>query len=141
MAMPYSVESRRQRRMDASDIEPLVAAFVDHLSALGYASLTVICYEASARHFAHWLTRSRIDVADVDAVLTYLEKARPRVACDRIFFMSNAPVRPLTNSMVISNLVRGAVRKASIAGSSRITMWPCRSMVASQIARCRLSHS
>jgi integrase/recombinase XerD len=66
MAMPYSVESRRQRRMNAGDIEPLVAAFVDHLSALGYASLTVICYEASARHFAHWLTRSRIDVADVD---------------------------------------------------------------------------
>jgi integrase/recombinase XerD len=66
MAMPYSVESRRQRRMDAGDIEPLVAAFVNHLSALGYTGLTATNYENSARHFAHWLTQSHIDVADVD---------------------------------------------------------------------------
>jgi integrase/recombinase XerD len=66
MAMPYSVESRRQRRMDAGDIEPLVAAFVSYLSALGYTGLTGTNYENSARHFAHWLTQSRIDLADVD---------------------------------------------------------------------------
>jgi integrase/recombinase XerD len=66
MAMPYSVESRRQRRMDAGDIEPLVAAFVNHLSALGYTGLTAANYENSARHFAHWLTQSHIGVADVD---------------------------------------------------------------------------
>jgi integrase/recombinase XerD len=62
----YSVGSRRQRRMDAGNIEPLVAEHVNRLSTLGHTSLTVTGYENSARHFAHWLTRSRIDVADID---------------------------------------------------------------------------
>jgi integrase/recombinase XerD len=66
MAMPYGVRSYQQCRMDAGDVGPLVVAFVNHLSALGHTSLTVTGYEASARHFAHWLTRSRIEVGDVD---------------------------------------------------------------------------
>jgi integrase/recombinase XerD len=66
MAMPHGVQSYRQRRMDACDSGPLVLAFVNHLSALGHTSLTVTGYEASARHFAHWLTRSSIEVGDVD---------------------------------------------------------------------------
>jgi len=52
--------------MDAGDIGPLVLAFVNHLTGFGHTSLTVAGYEASARHFAHWLTRSRIEVRDVD---------------------------------------------------------------------------
>jgi site-specific recombinase XerD len=52
--------------MDAGDIGPLVVAFVNHLSALAHTSLTVSGYEASSRHFAHWLTRSKIEVGDVD---------------------------------------------------------------------------
>lgn len=34
-----------------------------------------------------------------DALLAYLEGARPRVACDRVFFMLNAPVRPINGHM------------------------------------------
>ena len=66
MAMPCGVQSCRQRRMDAGDIGPLVVALANHLSALGHTRLTVTGYEASARHFAHWLMRSRIEVGDVD---------------------------------------------------------------------------
>jgi integrase/recombinase XerD len=54
-----------------------------------------------------------------DAVLTYLDEARPCIDCDRIFFMSNAPVRPFTGSTAVSNIVQGAVRKARIAAPTK----------------------
>jgi site-specific recombinase XerD len=49
-----------------------------------------------------------------DAVLAYLERARPRVGGDRAFFMLNAPTRPLTSLGVVTNIVRSAIRKAGI---------------------------
>ena len=49
-----------------------------------------------------------------DAVLAYLERARPRAVSDRLFFMLNAPIRPITGSGVITNVVRSAIRKAGI---------------------------
>jgi site-specific recombinase XerD len=49
-----------------------------------------------------------------DAVLAYLERARPRVSLDRVFFMLNAPIRPLTSSGVVTSIVRSAIRKAGI---------------------------
>jgi integrase/recombinase XerD len=49
-----------------------------------------------------------------DAVLAYLERARPRVAGDRVFYMLNAPIRPLTRSGVVAYIVRSAIRKARI---------------------------
>jgi len=49
-----------------------------------------------------------------DAVLTYLERARPRVAGDRVFFALNAPIRPLKYVGVVTNIVRKAIRKAGI---------------------------
>ncbi len=49
-----------------------------------------------------------------DALLAYLESARPRVACDRVFFMLNAPVRPITGHDVVGSIVRSAIRKAAI---------------------------
>jgi integrase/recombinase XerD len=53
-----------------------------------------------------------------DAVLAYLERARPRVPDRRIFFMSNAPFRPLTKSRVVSQVVRRAIGKAGITAPS-----------------------
>ena len=66
MAKSNDVSADRQCRMDAGDVGPLVAAFASHLSGLGHASLTVTGYESSARHFAQWLARAKIAVADVD---------------------------------------------------------------------------
>jgi integrase/recombinase XerD len=54
-----------------------------------------------------------------DAVLAYLKQGRPRVADDRIFFTSNAPIRPLTESTAVSNIVRRAITKAGIATPSK----------------------
>ncbi|WP_342723827.1 tyrosine-type recombinase/integrase [Bradyrhizobium sp. B097] len=53
-----------------------------------------------------------------DAVLAYLDQARPHVADGRLFFMSNAPIRPLTGSSAVSDVVRGAIRKADIPAPS-----------------------
>jgi site-specific recombinase XerD len=53
-----------------------------------------------------------------DAVLAYLDQGRPHVADGRIFFMSNAPIRPLTGSSAVSDVVRGAIRKAGIPAPS-----------------------
>lgn len=50
-----------------------------------------------------------------DAVMAYLDKARPRVNSDRVFFMLNAPLRPLTRSGTVSKIVRSAVRKAGVS--------------------------
>ena len=49
-----------------------------------------------------------------DAVLAYLDRARPRVECGSVFFMLNAPIRPLTDSRAVTGIVRSAVRKAGI---------------------------
>jgi len=56
-----------------------------------------------------------------DAVLAYLKQARPRVADERIFFTSNAPIRPLTKTTAVSNIVRRAISKAGIAAPSKGT--------------------
>jgi integrase/recombinase XerD len=49
-----------------------------------------------------------------DAVLAYLEQARPRVVGDWVFFLLNAPIRPLTSSGVVTSIVCSAIRKAGI---------------------------
>ena len=49
-----------------------------------------------------------------DAVLTYLERARPHVDCDHVFFMLKAPIRPLADSRTVTDIVRSAIRKAGI---------------------------
>jgi integrase/recombinase XerD len=54
-----------------------------------------------------------------DAVLAYIEHARPRMQCDHVFFMLNAPVRPLTRWSVVSNIVRRAIQKAGIEAPTK----------------------
>lgn len=55
-----------------------------------------------------------------DAVLAYLDRSRPRVACDRLFLTANAPFRPLSGSTV-SSVVRRALDRAAIAAPSQGT--------------------
>jgi integrase/recombinase XerD len=54
-----------------------------------------------------------------DAVLAYLKRARPRVESDRVFFMLNAPIRPLVDSRAVTGIVRGAIRKAGIEAPTK----------------------
>jgi integrase/recombinase XerD len=49
-----------------------------------------------------------------DALLDYLERARPRVEEDRIFLRSSAPHRPFANPCAISDVVRLALKRAGI---------------------------
>jgi len=49
-----------------------------------------------------------------DAVLDYIEHARPPVAVDRVFLCLNAPFRPLRAGMIVSGIVRAALRRAGI---------------------------
>jgi len=49
-----------------------------------------------------------------DAVLAYLERGRPQVESDRVFFMLNAPIRPLPSGNCVAAIVRGAVRKVGL---------------------------
>jgi len=48
-----------------------------------------------------------------DAMLAYLERGRPHVAGDWVFFLLNAPIRPLSFG-VVTSIVRRAIRKAGI---------------------------
>ncbi len=49
-----------------------------------------------------------------DAVLDYIEHARPEVAIDRVFLCSKAPFRPIRSGMIVSGIVRAALRRAGI---------------------------
>lgn len=49
-----------------------------------------------------------------DAVLDYMEYARPQVAIDRVFLCANAPFRPLGFPANVSNIVRAALQRAGI---------------------------
>ena len=49
-----------------------------------------------------------------DAVLDYIEHARPQVAIDRVFLCAKAPFRPLRSGMIVSDIVRAALRRAGI---------------------------
>lgn len=58
-----------ENHINASDLASLVVEFRRHLSGLGHTRLTVISYDASARHFAHWLAQAEIAVADINDVV------------------------------------------------------------------------
>lgn len=49
-----------------------------------------------------------------DAVLDYIEHARPQIAIDRLFLCVKAPFRPLQSGMIVSGIVRAALRRAGI---------------------------
>jgi len=49
-----------------------------------------------------------------DAVLHYIEHGRPPVAIDRVFLCEKAPFRPLQSGMIVSDIVRAALRRAGI---------------------------
>ena len=49
-----------------------------------------------------------------DALLEYLEQARPRVDDDRMFLRSSAPYRPFAGPCAISDVVRLALKRAGI---------------------------
>jgi integrase/recombinase XerD len=50
-----------------------------------------------------------------DALLDYLERARPRVDDDRMFLRSSAPYRPFAGPCAVSDVVRLALKRAGIA--------------------------
>jgi integrase/recombinase XerD len=49
-----------------------------------------------------------------DAILDYLERARPRVTIDRLFLCAKAPFRSLRSGTLVSDIVRAALRRAGI---------------------------
>jgi site-specific recombinase XerD len=49
-----------------------------------------------------------------DALLAYLERARPPAVCDQVFLRSPAPYRPFSGSSVVSGIVRLALTRAGI---------------------------
>lgn len=49
-----------------------------------------------------------------DAVLDYIEHARPPAPIDRVFLCAKAPFRPLRSGTIISGIVRAALRRAGI---------------------------
>jgi site-specific recombinase XerD len=49
-----------------------------------------------------------------DAVLDYIEHARPQVAINRVFLCVKAPFRPIRSGPIVSGIVRAALRRAGI---------------------------
>ncbi len=52
-----------------------------------------------------------------DAVLTYIEKARPRIRAESVFFTVLAPIVPIRN-WVVSTIVGRAIRRAGVSSPS-----------------------
>lgn len=66
--------------LHANDLAPWVAQFTRHLSETGHTTLTVSSYDDAARHLAHWLTRAKVAVANIDE--TVIDRfARHRCRC------------------------------------------------------------
>jgi integrase/recombinase XerD len=49
-----------------------------------------------------------------DAVLDYMEGARPQIPIDRVFLCTRAPFRPLESRSIVSGIVRAALKRAGI---------------------------
>lgn len=71
------------RLMDPGALRPFVQAFTGRLLSLGHTRLTVSGYEASARHFGHWLQSAKIAVAEINED-TVCRFARHRCRCPGI---------------------------------------------------------
>jgi len=72
-----------KHHMHAGELDSLVTEFTNHLSAMGHTKLTVIGYDAAARHFGQWLVLVKIKGAEVnDAVVNRF--ARHRCRCPGI---------------------------------------------------------
>lgn len=54
-----------------------------------------------------------------DAVLEYLENARPQAPHEHLFLRSRAPFRPIRSSGTVSLVVRNAIKRAAIAHPDR----------------------
>jgi len=52
-----------------------------------------------------------------DALLAYLETARPKVSIERIFLCVQAPYRPFVSGSSVSDIVRTALQRAGIANA------------------------
>lgn len=68
------------RLMNPGALRPFVEAFTSRLLSLGHTRLTVSGYEASARHFGHWLQSAKIAVAEINED-TVRRFARHRCRC------------------------------------------------------------
>ena len=49
-----------------------------------------------------------------DAILDYIDKARPRIAEDRLFLCMNAPHRPLGSNSIIAHVAKSAMKRAGL---------------------------
>ena len=74
-----------------SQLAPFVDAFMLHLFDCRYASNTINNYLAGLTHFAHWLTKSSIDVKTIDEgiIQHFLDDHLPSCCCEKPAF-SNA---------------------------------------------------
>lgn len=71
-----------------SPLAPFVDAFMLHLFDCRYASNTIDNYLAGLTHFAHWLTKSHIDVKTIDEGLIqrFLDDHLPSCCCEQPAF-------------------------------------------------------
>ncbi|MDG4601435.1 MAG: tyrosine-type recombinase/integrase [Defluviicoccus sp.] len=58
--------SARANHLEGNILSGRVAEFQDHLLGLGYAARTIRVNVEAARHFAHWLERSAIELTGID---------------------------------------------------------------------------
>jgi site-specific recombinase XerD len=49
-----------------------------------------------------------------DALLDYIVRVRPAAGTDRVFLCANAPLRPFATTVVVSDIVRLALKRAAI---------------------------
>lgn len=61
-----------------------------------------------------WEVRLPLPQDAGEAVLAYVERARPAVPIDRMFLCMSAPYRALPSSVVVSHIVRAALARAGI---------------------------
>lgn len=77
--------SARARWLSKRPLAPYVDAFSRHLTERGYAQSTIDGYLACIAHFAHWMSRLRVRVREIDErlIAQFLDEHLPRCDCKK----------------------------------------------------------
>lgn len=80
-----SISARNRRWLQESELNPVVDAYVSHLSDCGYSDQSICTYSHSVAHFAHWLTNEEVPLGSLNeaTIAQFLNVHLPACDCSR----------------------------------------------------------
>jgi len=138
--IPHWRLSALPRYLEASDVERVIdscdrrgaiglrdRAILLLLARLGLRAGDIVGMRLDDLNWEHGLLRVRgksrrevqlpLPQENGDALLAYIERARPPLSVEQVFLCAQAPYRPFTTTPVVSAIVAAALRRAGITAA------------------------